>query len=96
MAEERKTDAAKAEHRRRIYVGQRLPYIKQELAQLQKDRAKVREDLKDADDKKKALLRKQQSYIVTRLGILRDEQKSMVSERQAFQLKESRPAKGRG
>jgi K+/H+ antiporter YhaU regulatory subunit KhtT len=88
VAEQRKLDPAREQNRRRIYVSQRLPLIKQELAQLKSERAKIQEDSKIADDKKKAELRKRQSYIVTRMGILREEQKDMTNERKA--IKESR------
>jgi len=92
VAEQRKLDPAREQNRRRIYVSQRLPLIKQELAQLKSERIKIKEDSKSAEGKKKVELHKRQSYIVTRMGILREEQKDMTNERKA--IKDSRAKKG--
>ena len=58
MAEQRKLDPAREQNRRRIYVSQRLPLIKQELAQLKSERIKIKEDSKSAEGKKKVELHK--------------------------------------
>jgi len=82
VAEERKLDAAaRAQNRRRIYVSQRLPAIKAEIGQLKAERIKLKQDSTTTDTKKKAEARKRQTYVITRLGILREEQKSITAER---------------
>jgi hypothetical protein len=94
VAQERKADPGREQNRRRIYVRQRLPILKQELADLKTERAKLMEDVKTADDKKKAELRRRQTYVVARMAILRDEQKSMANEFKT--LKESVGGKKKG
>jgi hypothetical protein len=82
VAEERKLDAAaRAQNRRRIYVSQRLPAIKAEIGQLKTERIKLKQDSTTTDAKKKAELRKRQTYVTTRLEILHEEQKSIAAER---------------
>lgn len=94
MAQERKMDPAREQNRRRIYVRQRLPILKQEIADLKSERVKLMEDVKTADEKKRAELRRRQTYVVARMAILRDEQKNMATEFKS--LKETVGAKKKG
>lgn len=85
MAEERKSNPAKEQNRRRIYVAHRLPMVAEELGKLKTERKSVQSDLKSATEaKKKGDLRKKQIYIAMRMSILREEKKSMSEERKTM------------
>jgi hypothetical protein len=77
VASQAKMDLAKEQHRRRIYIVQRLPLIKQEFTELTAELAK----LKSSRDKKTPALYKRQVYVVMRLEMLRQEQKALTQER---------------